>query len=344
MPWYIEGGGNYIINGDPTFGRHVIVPVEEAETIRQRFKNINVFATVFTYDNKDQSVANLYGPLYLDLDFNINNDADYQKIKRDLMQVVTALNAFYFIPYEMIRIYFSGHKGFHIMIDPEIFGIEPNKNLNEHYKAIAVDLKKLTLFKTVDTGIYDRVRLFRFPNSIHGDTGLYKVPVDYEFIRNSTYQDIVDYASQPRYIEYPEPVLVNKAAQKFNETIKQYKEDIKEHLRANNPFQGRKSDILPCIKEMLITPGIAHVNRNKMAVVMASGICQSGTDIEKAMDMVMTWNTTYNTPKLPNSEIRKTVESAYQRVKEGKSYGCRTIQELGMCTPEKCKINNKRHN
>lgn len=342
MTWYIEGGGNYVIKGKPVFGRHVLVPVEKAESIRQRFKNKDVFATVFTYDNKDQNIANLYGPLYIDLDFSINNDSDYQKIKRDLMQVVTALNSYYSVPYESIRIFFSGHKGFHVMVDPEIFGIEPNKDLNEHYKVIASELKKITLFKTVDTGIYDRVRLFRFPNSIHGETGLYKVPVDYEFIRTSTYQDIVDYASQPREIEYPEPVLVKQSAQKFNETIKQYKATEKKHLRANNPFQGKRSDILPCIKEMLKTPGIAHVNRNKMTVVMASSICQSGVEIEKALEMIHNWNTTYNMPKLPDSEIRKTVESAYQRVKEGKSYGCRAIQELGMCTPEKCKIINKK--
>lgn len=343
--WYVEGGGNYIIRGEKVFGRNVMATLDEVESnIRNRFKNVDVFATIYMYDQIDQSKANLFAPLYIDLDLKFKSDNDYQKVKRDLLHVVTALNITYSVPMEYIRVYFSGNKGFHVLVDPEIFGIEPGPSLNELYRAVAHDLKKITMFKTVDTGIYDRVRLFRLPNSIHGETGLYKVPVSIDFIRSSTFQDIVEYASMPKEMEFPEPRLVRDAAIKFYDGVNRYRATeniIVSTDGTRKVYANNNKKMMPCIVEMLQTPAAPHT-RNKTTVIIASSMCQSGFDHDDTLEQLIQWNRQCNSPSLTDREIKTTVKSAYsQFANKGMGYGCRAIKELDMCLPENCRIAKK---
>ena len=119
----------------------------------------------------------------------------------------------------MVQIYFSGSKGFHILVEPEVFGIEPRQNLNEQYKTIASELNKQTIYKTIDVRIYDRRRLFRFPNSINAKTGLYKVPIRQKDLRGITIEKIQEYASEPREIEWMEPAFIEKAKSEFERVL-----------------------------------------------------------------------------------------------------------------------------
>lgn len=330
MPWYIEGGGNYIINGQKVWGRNIVVPVDEVDAkIRARFNNLDAFATVYCYDDPDQNKANIYGPLYIDLDLKMKNSLDYKKVVRDLTHVVTTLNTFYMVPYELIQIFFSGNKGFHIIVPPEVFGIRPNQTLNDMYRAVAHDMKKLTMFKTVDTGIYDRVRLFRLPNSQNSATGLYKVPVTYEFARSCSYEDMIHYASIPKEdFEFPEPYLVREAARRLIEVTEKHKE---QELARTGTLGVRKNGELPiCIKNMLAMPA-AQGTRNNTTVILASSLCQNGMDYGDAVQTLLDWNSTYNIPRLPDREVTRTVRSAYDEFSQGKAYGCRAIKELGQC-------------
>lgn len=337
--WYVEGGGNYIIGGEKVWGRNILAELDEVETkIRNRFRNTDAFATIYMYDRKDQSSANLYAPLYIDLDLKMKGNKDYQKVKRDLLHVVTALNMSYAVPFDYIRVFFSGNKGFHVLVDPEIFGIEPRTDLNELYRAVAHDLKKMTMFKTVDTGIYDRVRLFRLPNSLHSETGLYKVPVPIDFIRASDYETIVEYASSPKYVEFPEPRFIQEASIKFFDGVQRFKETENVSMGGNGSRKVyANGKLMPCIQDMLATPA-ASGTRNNSTVIMASALCQSGWSREDALNELLRWNKEHNMPSLSEREVRTTVFSAFKEFDQGKTYGCRAIKDLGMCVPHRCSI------
>ena len=77
-------------------------------------------------------------------------------------------------------------------------GIKPQKRLNRLFKLIASEVKEMLPNKTLDTAIYDSVRLFRVVNSIHQKTGYYKIPLTYEELKNISYGEIIDTAKQPR--------------------------------------------------------------------------------------------------------------------------------------------------
>ena len=76
-----------------------------------------------------------------------------------------------------LQIFFSGNKGFHLIIPAELFGIKPSKNLNKIYRKMAKSFCEKIQNKTLDLGIYDRRRLLRIPNSINSKANLYKIPL-----------------------------------------------------------------------------------------------------------------------------------------------------------------------
>jgi hypothetical protein len=335
--WYLEAGGMYVIKGQRVFGRNQIIAPDDIHKVRERFNNTDCYVTAYMYNGAGQDNSFLYGPLYIDLDINIKGDFEFNKLKRDLSHIVTALNIHYKVPHDFIKIFFSGHKGFHITVPPEVFDIVPHKRLNEYFKYVAQNLNSYTLFKTMDVRIYDNKRLFRLENSIHGETGLYKVPVDYEFARTATYQEMLEYASQPREINYPEPKKIAEASKAFKEIIKECENAKVAYNKSSNSKIRANGKILPCIENVLKN-GVSKGNRNNTTVIVASSLVQNGMDIAKVKETLLEWNSTHNSPKLSDRELLNTIDSAYKGVLAGKGYGCRAIKELDLCTPGECSI------
>lgn len=71
-----------------------------------------------------------------------------------------------------MQFYFSGNKGFHVLIK-QVF--EPSEDLPAVIKKYCMALGKE--FTTFDRSIYDKTRILRIPNSKHRKSGLYKIPL-----------------------------------------------------------------------------------------------------------------------------------------------------------------------
>lgn len=336
---YIEIGGVYKdIN---SFGRGLYIDPIEVDSIRNRFNNTDVYCTVYSYEeNKIQDESNLFGPFYLDLDMDFKNDIEYKRLIRDLKIIVTSLHMDYGIDKEFINFFFTGKKGFHLIINPLLFGIKPCNKLNVYYKEIAKDLNNKTVHKVVDTRIYDNKRLFRLPNSINSKSGLYKVPISYEDLCKLSYEEIKKYASSPKVININNNITkIEKAYNKFNEIKKriEFEEEIK-----NTRVFDKQIDIseikLPKCMINVINNGSNKGQRNNTAVILASAFFQRGVNFEQTMQLINEWNELKNVPSLPYKELETTVLSAYSMAQVGKGYGCTSIKDLGLCT-ENCRLN-----
>ena len=82
--WYIEMGGMYNINGQKIFGRKIYVEPNKISEIRKKFNNLDVYATILSYNKEVQNDSDLYGPMYLDLDLNIEIDGAGNVISQDV--------------------------------------------------------------------------------------------------------------------------------------------------------------------------------------------------------------------------------------------------------------------
>lgn len=336
--WYIEMGGMYNINNSKHFGRKIYVTPNDMSEVRKRFNNTDVYATVFSYNKEIQNDSDLYGPLYLDLDLNIEDENDYIILKKDLISIVTYLEQNYGIPSSYIKFYFTGKKGFHLIISEEIFGIMPDNNLNVYYKEIAKELNLATMTNLIDTKIYDKKRLLRLPNSINGKTGLYKVPIQYNQILAYSFEQIKEYASSPKDTIIVEAKECSKAVNRFNE--------IKNNI--NKPKQKNSNRIikeisiddvsLPECIATILRNGATEGNRNNTTIILASAFLQQGVSYKDTLDLVSEWNENANDPSLPQTEINITVASAYQQVQNGRKYGCTSIKESGLCVGAECRL------
>lgn len=97
-------------------------------------KDFNCFATVQKYANEKKTEGeDFLAPLYFDLDYS-ENPAVAQE---EAIKLVEFFTGELDIQEQDLHIYFSGSKGFHILVDERALGVEPRKDLQRVYKHIA---------------------------------------------------------------------------------------------------------------------------------------------------------------------------------------------------------------
>ncbi len=99
---------------------------------RKKYRNTDVFTTVYKYNCKKIREGKQLAPLYFDF--------DGKYALEDLKELVKFLINQH-CPKESILIFFSGSKGFHLEIIFESLGIEPDRQLNKLYEVIAKQIK-----------------------------------------------------------------------------------------------------------------------------------------------------------------------------------------------------------
>ena len=322
----IEMGGTK--NG--FFTRNYFIDISQ---LNNNIKNYDgdVYSTVYRYDSKDQNTANFIAPLYLDLDID-DIEHNFNKIKQDLALVLRRLKTLFYLSDKDIELYFSGSKGFHILVNQNIFGFEPSRDLHKQLKKVAVELKTYTINKTIDTKIYDNKRLFRVPNTINHKTGLYKVAISYEKVKNmQSFEELRTYASKPKIAKPCIYKFNPKAREAFNELID--KIDAEERAKINTKLAKefiQKRELLPCV-QYILKNGCAKGQRNNTTVALANSLFQIGKDFDEVLEIITCWNAEKNEDPLDQAEIRTTVMSAYNNAQQNRFYGCTVFRDLDVC-------------
>ena len=322
----IEMGG--VKNG--YFTRNHFIEINQ---LNQHLKNYDgdIYSTIYRYDSKDQNTANFIAPLYLDLDID-DIEHNFYKIKQDLALVLRRLKTVFSLSDKDIELYFSGSKGFHILVNHNIFGFKPSRDINKQYKKVAVDLKTYTVNKTIDTKIYDNKRLFRIPNTINHKTGLYKVAISYEKIKNmNSYDELKSYASKPKISKPCVYKYNHKAREAFDALIERI--DAEEKAKINTKLAKefiQKRELLPCV-QYILKNGCAKGQRNNTTVALANSLFQVGKDFDEVLEIITYWNSEKNEDPLDQAEIRTTVMSAYNNAKQNRFYGCTVFRDLDVC-------------
>ena len=322
----IEMGG--VKNGH--FTRNYFIESKELKNNLNKYDG-DIYSTIYKYDSTDQNTANYIAPLYLDLDID-DIEVNFLKVKQDLLLVMRRLKTVFNLSDKDIELYFSGSKGFHILVSHSIFGFEPSRDINKQYKKVAIDLKTYTVNKSVDTKIYDNKRLFRVPNTINHKTGLYKVPISYDKIKEmNSFEELRKYASSKKPM-MPRIYKFNpKARLAFDEMIERIdsEEKAKVNTKLAKEFIQRK-ELLPCV-QYILNHGAAKGNRNNSTVALANSLFQVGKEYGEVLEIISYWNATKNEDPLDDSEIRTTVQSAYNNAQANRYYGCTMFKDLDVC-------------
>lgn len=215
---------------DKTNNSPLILQSEQLPDYAKKNGNVGIYTSVFAYNSEDLEKATRLGPLYFDIDSD-----DISLALSDCKCLYGYLTQF--IPRSSILVYFTGKKGFHIECEPIALGINPSNDLAKIFRYIAGQLKSELSLSTLDFSVYDQRRMWRYPNSQHQNTGLYKVllnPHKGSLLINQTVEDIQQYAKMPQSIEVSEQSFDYKANEWYREKIYEMEESLQ---KKDNPLE-----------------------------------------------------------------------------------------------------------
>lgn len=325
----VEVGFGYETNNQHMFTRNRYIPYGTVNQFVNERHQYSAFCSAFRYNTTDIDNSLMYGDMYFDFD-DIN---DFEHVRKDAIVVLNMIEVVFLVKKELMKIYFSGSKGIHIILPAEILGVIPSAELNQVYKYIANLAKGFTPNKTVDTQIYDNKRLFRIPNTRHEKTGLYKIPITLNELQTLSIDQIKQMATQQRVIQYPiysELPTANRAYQKIIEEYLRNKEQ--ENKNKGRRFRKTFNFIPPCI-QYILENGAQEGERNITIACLAGFYKSYGKTLDETIELISDWNDNNSKPTGKN-ELIKTIKSIFNSEKQ---FGCATLQTLSVCD-NTCKV------
>jgi hypothetical protein len=321
-------------DGRALFSRNKIVTGKE---VKKYYGETDYFVSAARYDESlPEYIKNSEKGKIRGFDGNIWYDfiiIDIDEIDpRKIGVFMQHLEINYGIQIDYCRMYFSGSKGFHVLIPTPIFGLKPSDQLHAIVKDLVHKIADNILM--YDTSLYDKVQIYRLPHTKHSSTGAYKVPLYYEelskgldYIRRISEKQRLDF----NYPEYPTETVPELAELVVTERKKKRK---RKKIIAPGSVQDELDNIPPfrklCILHMLKgVPEGERGGRDETAIRIASHFRKERYGFEVVLGLLHGWNS-LNTPPMADSEIRAKVISVFQ----GKSdYGCKDPVMLISCDP-----------
>jgi hypothetical protein len=282
----------------------------------QQVKNYNgltdSYMTYFRYNNEmifhfreKRSVKGYQGQAYADwLPIDIDSE-DLQEAQDSLQKFVQNLQR-YEIDHSICRFYFSGSKGFHIMIPSKLFGALPSEDIHKRFRSVALSLSNGI---KIDTSIYDKTRIFRLPNTINSRSNLFKIEL-YSFqALNLPIEEIQEIAKQPgKRLEVETEFETNEQLKEIYDapldrpTIK----------KDNSSVEGVKAYL--CM--MKLNQGVGHGERDNVGVRVASHLKKSGLSKPMIWSALNAWNE-QNSPPLQHHELERIFEQGLTQYEFG---------------------------
>ena len=224
---------------------------------RRRFHSRNVFSSVGLLKEPNNSSACIL-PWYFDIDCL----HDLPATRESTLMLCELLMDRTRVRQENLDIFFSGNKGFHVVVALEIFRAFYSPYTLGLYRRMARRARDAGV-RYLDESVYTRRRLWRLTNSRHGKSGLFKIPLTYEELRDISIDGIKKLAASPR----PDDTLARhqvceEAAEWYGRAIAALA-GLRVHsglTMANTKFR-RGWRIPPCIKAMqdaVLPDGMRH--------------------------------------------------------------------------------------
>ena len=262
------------------------------------------------------TVSGYEGASYADF---VPFDFDGMDLTKVLEQVRDFLKALE-LTYEIdglrgVRAFFSGAKGFHICLSSALFGgWEPSVELSGHLRQLA---RSLSEGFEVDLAIYDQNRLLRLPNTIHGKSRLWKVPLHVAEVQNADIAAIQELARGPRDLALTDwdDVVESPACKALWDHLRQGKATA-----APDRGTGR----------LFITGMRDGDGRDNQAFMIARHLRNHGLEEDVAAQILSVWDRAQIDPLGDTITIQK-VRSAYSRASRATNG---SITQADVLTPQ----------
>jgi hypothetical protein len=182
-----------LANGKMVRGHYVRVNNPNAVAAwAERFDYTDVLASVGFFivpNNNSACILHWY--------FDIDCPDDLSAARESALTLCLMLMDRAYVPQESLDTFFSGAKGFHIVVAPEVFRAFSSPYTLGLYKKMAQKTREAGV-RFLDESVYSRKRPFRLSNTRHRRSGLFKIPLCYEELRDLSMEGILQLAAGPR--------------------------------------------------------------------------------------------------------------------------------------------------
>ncbi len=275
-------------------------------------------------------------PLFFDLDCA----GDLDQALGWARELVTFFTDELRLPRAAVRVWFSGSKGAHVLIDAAALGIEPSPSLTADMKLIALDLiQHLAAHGApemkIDASVYSLPRMLRLPDQVHPTSRLYKIELPHDELMRCSATEIIELAARPRGSLWSADDLpqfpVETAAKWWASTLARVRQPRAFRIKTAQ-VAGLKvrpdgyvvdeltSAAMPaCIKGIFDAQPPAGT-RNRCELQIACWAKAAKLPYAKALALLSAW-TDRNRPELSADNARRKADSIIRSVYRNGSYG-----------------------
>lgn len=303
--------------------------------------NFNCFATVQRFASPEKRKGEAFiAPLYFDLD----HEADPAISQADAVKLIDFFVEELDVKESDIWVYFSGSKGFHILINSQAIGVTPDSKLHKIYKHIAGYLVHRLSLTALDLVVYTEKRMLRLPNSIHQKTKLFKIELSIDELKSLSLEEIKEKANMPRHSsDLPFTGKERSEGLEIRPKMSHFYEDKKqEYLQAaatksaryeKEEYNFKKGRPPVCVQDILEKGWKKDGDRNQATVQLACYFKDAGHTREETLTTLEEWAVKFTsadgnyqkTQRAANT--RSVVDAVFSEENEYK-FGCAFIRSL----------------
>jgi len=264
------------------------------------------------------SVGGYRGEHYADyLPIDVDEKENIAKALKSTRHILNTLENQYGLDLGTVKVYYSGSKGFHIMLPSQLFGFEPSKDLSQIFKNIVSELVQDV---KLDTTIYEVVRLFRLPNTVNDKANRYKIPLSISEVMSLDIKEMQDMAVNPREVDFlpPSEIELNESLNELYLKVKErFKNKKKPKLELGKDIQTTENmkNVKLCYHN-IITKGAIDGNRDNTALRLANYYKKLGYPVEVTTGIMNGWNSMLS-PVL--DDVDKFIKQSYNN---NYDFGC----------------------
>ncbi len=275
--------------------------------------------TILSHLDSGKKWTDYYGNRYARcFPMDIDLEGDLEKAKELIISFLEFISNEYEIDLSWVQIFFSGCKGFHILIPSILFDISPHRDLESKFKILAKRLisgHPIQKAGAVDLQFYSRNRWLRLPNSINTKSNLYKIPLTWNELTSLTIKEIQELAKAPRYIDnvisISELTPISSLAQMYQDCLE-------------TATPSSSIDV-----NQLLANGVSEGERGNTAFLIMRLLRDQGASKEQVRYQIIDWNR-LNRPPIsengwPQSQVESTFNFTGNRIFKSDSLGLRAL-------------------
>ena len=284
--------------------------------------NLEVYLSAFVFGvefekhlDKSGSTRGFDGPCGSEfIWFDIDRENDLEAARRDAARLAMTVSERYQLDDAGLLIFFSGSKGFHLGLPTDLWEPPASMMFNAVCRRLAEGMAA-SAGVVIDSGVFDKVRAFRAPNSRHPKTGLHKRALTLDELTRLSVERIQELAREPLPFDLPSvSSRCEQAGQDWQEAA-QLVEKEAEAARQRRAVANGSGKLNRATLEF-IRDGASVGDRHRLLFSAAANLAEFPT-VAEVIHAVLTQAALDS--GLSPSETRRTIECGISRVEGKKS-------------------------